>query len=113
MKLLVFTDIHSDISILERLKKEVKDKKVDLVICTGDFTFFGHGIEIMTKKLSELGADVLLIHGNHEYEDEVEALSKKYRNIHFMHKKVEKIGDFAFIGYGGGGFSVHDAGRLF
>lgn len=109
MKLLVFTDIHSNIHLLDAFKKEVKNKKIDLVICTGDYTFFGEGIEVMTKKIAELGTDVLLIHGNHEYEEEVEQLSKKYKNIHFIHKKIEKIGEYTFIGHGGGGFSLHDA----
>lgn len=109
MKILAFSDIHGDLSTLERFKKVVKQKKIDVVLCAGDFTFFENHIEIMMKKLSELGTEVLLIHGNHEYDEVVKILVKKYKNLHFIHKKAKKIGDFIFIGYGGGGFSLKDS----
>lgn len=109
MRILAFSDVHGDISTLERFKKEIKLKKIDVVLCAGDFTFFENHVEIIIKKLSELGTDVLLIHGNHEYDEVVRILAKKYKNLHFIHKKAKKIGDFVFIGYGGGGFSLKDA----
>ena len=108
MKILAFSDVHGDLSTLEHIKKEVKDKKIDYVVCAGDFTFFEQHIEFLTKKLSQLGTEVILIHGNHEDSEVVEILSKKYKNVHFIHKKVKKAGNYAFIGYGGGGFSLND-----
>lgn len=109
MKILAFSDVHGDISTLERFKKEIKHKKIDLVLCAGDFTFFENHIEIMMKKLSELGTEVLLIHGNHEYDEVVKLLAKKYKNLHFIHKKAKRIDNYVFVGYGGGGFSLKDS----
>ncbi|HIH39910.1 TPA: hypothetical protein HA219_04295 [Candidatus Woesearchaeota archaeon] len=108
MKILAFADVHGDLSTLEHIKKEVKSKKINYVVCAGDYTFFEHHIEFLTKKLSQLGTEVILIHGNHEDSEIVEVLSRKYKNVHFIHKKIKKAGEYAFIGYGGGGFSLND-----
>ncbi len=121
MKILAFTDIHGHaknlgyvsasqtLKKLDHFKKTIKENDIDFAICCGDITYFGEEIEAIMKKIGDLGVDVLLIHGNHEEEDEVRLLSKKYDNIHFLHGKMEKIGNFVFIGYGGGGFSRRDS----
>lgn len=108
MKILAFTDVHGDLSTLEHLKKEVKAKKIDYVVCIGDYTFFEQHIEFLTKKLAQLGTQVILIHGNHEDNEVVEVLCKKYKNLHFIHKKIKKAGKYLFVGHGGGGFSLND-----
>jgi len=120
MRILAFTDIHggSDayyvsptetISRLNKFKKGLKEKNIDLIVCTGDFTLFGDYVEVLVKKIADLGVDVILIHGNHEDETDIKILTKRYENIHFIHKKKKKVGDYFFIGYGGGGFSVKDS----
>ena len=108
MKILAFADIHGDISAIEHFKKEVKEKKIDVVVCAGDYTFFENYIEHLTEKLSEIPCPVLLVHGNHEFDEVVEVLCKKYNNVHFIHKKAKKMGNYVFIGYGGGGFATID-----
>ncbi len=120
MKILAFTDIHGSVKdhgytsphemirYLDNLKHVIKSKKIGLVICTGDFTLFGDHIELFLKKIASLGTEVIIIHGNHEDELDVRILSKKYPNIDFLHKKMKRVGDYVFIGYGGGGFSRKD-----
>jgi hypothetical protein len=108
MRILAFTDVHGDLSTLERIKKIGKEEDVDLIVFAGDYTFFEDHIGLLTRKLSELGTNVLLIHGNHEYDETVYVLCKKYKNMHFMHNRAKKIGKYIFIGYGGGGFAQHD-----
>ncbi len=120
MKILAFTDIHGNakslgyVSIsqtlkrLEQFKKTIKKEHIDVAVCIGDFTFFNEHVELLLKKIADLGVDVLLVHGNHEDEMEVRILSKQYPSIHFMHKKMKKIGNYTFIGYGGDGFSRRD-----
>jgi len=120
MKILAFTDIHGSakhsgyisahdmIKSLDDFKKEIKREKIGLVVCTGDFTVFGDHMELFLKKIASLGAEVLLIHGNHEDELDVKILSKRYPNVEFLHKKMKRIGDYVFVGYGGGGFSKKD-----
>jgi len=119
MRILAFTDIHGGsksyyvsaletIKRLNRFKKEIKKKKIDLVVCTGDFTLYGNYPDVLIKKISELGVDVILIHGNHEDETEIRILTKRRESIKFIHKKKKRIGDYVFIGYGGGGFATKD-----
>jgi uncharacterized protein len=106
MRVLTFTDIHGSMSILKTLKK--KAKNVDLILCMGDFTVFEMDMERVLKKINALGKDVLLIHGNHEYSNEVARLCKKHKRITFLHKKTKVIGNCLFMGYGGGGFALKD-----
>ena len=106
MKILAFTDIHESKTKIENIIKEAKN--VDLLICCGDFTYFSHDIKGVLTTLNKLDKPILLIHGNHENEDEVAILCKKFKNIKFIHNKVYYLGNFAFFGHGGGGFSHKD-----
>jgi uncharacterized protein len=105
MKLLAFTDLHESQELLARLKLAVVREKVDIVVCAGDFTVFGHAMEKMLTELNSMGAPVVLIHGNHEDEEEVEALLPKFKNLHWAHQRVVDLQDIRFMGFGGGGFS--------
>lgn len=106
MKILAFVDMHGSLSALKKIKK--KAKNADLIICAGDFTIFGQGANYFLEKLNKLNKPVLMIHGNHEEEDELEMLCKKFRNINFLHARGYKEGEYFFLGYGGGGFSMRD-----
>ena len=106
MKILAFTDIHESKTKIASILKEAKN--VDLLVCCGDFTYFGHDTKGVLSALNKLDKPVILIHGNHENEDEVETLCNKFKNIKFIHNKVYYLGNFAFFGHGGGGFSHID-----
>ena len=103
MKLLAFTDLHTDGACLENIRK--KAKQADLLVCCGDFAIFTNGTSDVLEFLDSIGKKVLLIHGNHEDEKEVAALCKDKKNIVFMHKKAVSIDDIVFLGYGGEGFA--------
>jgi hypothetical protein len=106
MQILAFSDIHGNSRALDAIIK--KSKKVDLLVCCGDLTIFEHGITGMMNALNKLNKPVLLIHGNHETDDVVGGLCKKYKNLFFIHKKQYCVEDVCFIGFGGGGFSLRD-----
>ena len=108
MKLLAFTDIHEDARLLERIKTTAREERVDLIVCTGDFTIFGRSGKKMLAAIDNLGAPVILIHGNHEDEEEVATLVKSCKNITFAHMRAKDVGGYRFIGYGGGGFRTHE-----
>lgn len=108
MKIVAFTDIHSSITVLKKLKALMKKEKPDLVICCGDFTVFEQNIEHVIEKIAELHDNILLTHGNHESGNIVKKLCSKYKNITYMHKQSKKIGDATFVVYGGLGFSHED-----
>ena len=103
MKILAFTDVHSDQKTIKSLLERAK--KVDILICCGDFTFFGQDYKKIIKQFASCKKPVFIIHGNHEEGNDLNELNK-YENIHFVHKKIMKIKDNLYIfGFGGGGFS--------
>ncbi len=79
-----------------------------ILILSGDI---GVGKTISTlepffDKVSEQFADVLFIPGNHEYyygslvtmPAKLEALSRRYMNVHYMDRRMMKIGGIRFVG---------------
>jgi len=106
MKILAFVDLHGNIKKLRDLKK--KAKQADIIVCAGDLSIFGTEQDTIMAELDSIGKKVLLIHGNHESEEETKALCAIFDNLKFIHKKVYTFKDYCFIGWGGGGFSLVD-----
>lgn len=108
MRLLVFTDTHGSIKAEDRIIKKAKRNKPDLMLCCGDFTIFMHEPDRFLKRMNEIGIPLFLIHGNHEDEEDIEIIAKKYHNITFLHNKAIRHKDVIVMGYGGDGFSLKD-----
>ena len=108
MNILTFSDMHASAAALKSIEK--KAKGADIIVCAGDFTFFEQGMKQVLKKLNMIGKTVLLVHGNHETEKRARAACKGLKNLAFIHKAEYRKDGFIFIGYGGGGFSLRDAG---
>jgi uncharacterized protein len=106
MKILAFTDSHGSQKNLDAVKK--KAAEADIILCCGDFTVFGSDQKVILKEINKLGKKVLLIHGNHDDEDEAKEECKKLDNVEFLHKKFYEHDGILFCGYGGGGFAQKD-----
>jgi uncharacterized protein len=106
IKILFFSDLHGDMKALSNLKAKAKD--TDLVVCAGDFTVMERNVDDVMKNISGIGKHVLMLHGNHEDEDNIKELCNNYDNLTFLHKGVYHVGDYVFLGYGGDGFSTND-----
>lgn len=106
MKALAFVDLHGSKPALKRILS--MSKKADIIICAGDFTIFSHGQKEILEKLDKTGKPVLVIHGNHEEEDELKKECRNLENCHFIHDSKFRLGNHLFIGWGGGGFSYTD-----
>jgi len=104
--LLAFVDTHGDTDVLKRLKK--KAAKADLVLCAGDMTIFEHKMKSILREINGFNKPVLVIHGNHESEENLKEDCKKHNNLIFLHKKFFEKENIIFVGYGGGGFSLRD-----
>lgn len=110
MKFLVFTDIHEDKKSLQALLRRAVGQDIDFVVCTGDFSTFGRGMVHVLKEFNALGKKMYFIPGNHEEHSEL--LEKALPNFPYcinLHGKAQKIGEYIFLGYGGGGFAQEDA----
>ena len=108
MKILAFSDLHSDFGALKRLKKKAQKEKVDFIVVAGDLSMFENGFDVALYKLNTLNIPILLIHGNHETRQFAEAESRNFKNANFIHKKSIVKDDVLFLGWGGGGFATSD-----
>lgn len=109
MKLLVFTDTHSSTSAEKKVIEKAEKNKPEIILCCGDFTIFMNDPERFLRKISNLGVDTYIIHGNHEDEDDLQKICKRFSNVIFLHNKVVVHKNLLIMGYGGGGFSHHDS----
>jgi len=106
MKIYAFTDIHSNMKILNKVIEIATKKKVDFIVTPGDLTLFSEGLSKILKKLKG-NIPVIALHGNHEDENEMKKICHEL-GIIFLHKATFEINDYIFIGYGGDGFSRED-----
>ena len=104
MKMLAFVDVHGDLLAVKKLLEKAKKEKVDLLVCAGDMTFFGHSIEQLIKKF---GTEIplLIIPGNHETVEEIKIMSKHFKFVKDLHLGSILIGNCLFIGCGGSFFT--------
>lgn len=108
MKFLSFTDLHEDKEIMNELVKRAARDDIDFVICCGDISNFGTGLQYNLKKLNSLGKKVYLVPGNHEEGPEFAEIVAKFANLVNLDRNAKVVGDYVFLGYGGGGFSLQD-----
>jgi hypothetical protein len=98
MKFLAFSDIHCDSWAIKKIGE--KSREVDFLVCAGDISTFGKGMEQMCIELSKINKKILIIPGNSEKPEILSGLCDKY-NLTYIHKKIERIGNYNFIGIGG------------
>ena len=106
MKILTFVDIHGNKTAVERIVKLAE--KADILVCAGDLTYFGENLNKILKRLEKIKKPLLIIHGNHETEEQFKKAEKKFKFIKFIHNKLYTINNYSFFGYGGGGFKTED-----
>jgi hypothetical protein len=107
MKILAFTDVHAYLPSINKILIKAKKEKPDLMICAGDLTWFGNGLEIV-KKLN-IGVPLLMIPGNHEIPEEISFLAKRFPFVKNIHLQSFFLRNYLFLGCGGGGFTQHHA----
>lgn len=106
MKIYTFTDIHSNMKLLNKVIANARKKEVDFIVTQGDLSFFNQDLDKVLKKL-KCEIPVIAIPGNHEDEEEMRELCGKL-GIIYLHKATFEINDYVFIGYGNDGFGLED-----
>lgn len=107
MKIVAFADPHESLTALKEVEKKAKD--AELIVCAGDISIFEQELEAFLERINKIGKTVLLIHGNHEGEHITETLCQGLKNLVFIHKRLHRVGNYVFIGFGGGGFDPVDS----
>ena len=106
MKLFIFTDLHGNDKIFEKIKKKVKKEKPAAIICGGDITLFGAGTKNWLSKYESLKLPLFLVPGNspHESIEEVEVYSSRLKFVKNLHLKAISFNSILLIGCGGWSF---------
>jgi hypothetical protein len=96
MRVLLFSDIHSDLAALRRLASQ----QADWYICAGDLVSWARGLDACGDILQPWGARLLVLPGNHEDEAGVAAFCQKF-GFQAVHRRQMELGGrrFAFLGY--------------
>ncbi|MEA3330010.1 MAG: metallophosphoesterase [Nanoarchaeota archaeon] len=97
LTILAAGDIHGDEKLTERLAEKAVKENVDLVILTGDLTFFEKSTKNLIGPFERAGKKVLLIPGNHETNATANFLADVYpsaKNIHGYSVKIKGVGIF-------------------
>lgn len=95
MKLLVFSDIHSDARALERLMAI----DADYYFCAGDLVNFSRGLDAMGEILRKRADRVYVIPGNHESGQQIVDLCARF-GLHNFHGGRIEIDGFHVVGLG-------------
>jgi Icc-related predicted phosphoesterase len=100
MKLLLFSDLHTDTSAAKRIVELARG--ADVVIGAGDFANARRGISTCIEVLNEIRVPTVLVPGNNEsYEELVEACAK-WRSATILHGTGVNTAGLSFFGIGGG-----------
>ncbi len=100
MKLLVFSDLHSDYHTASKLI-EASDT-VDVVVGAGDFCIARRGLNEIIAALSVIKKPVVLVPGNSESMEELLEACRPWTNARVLHGSQTTIDGIIFFGIGGG-----------
>ncbi len=121
MKLLLFSDLHTDTSAAMRIVNLAHE--VDVVLGAGDFANLRRGLSTCIEILKQIEKPTILVPGNNESFDELLHACSGWASAHVLHGKGIESSGIPFFGIGGGipitpfgswsfDFSENDAARL-
>ena len=100
MKLLLFSDLHSDFRMASKLVELSSD--VDVVVGAGDFCNVRRGLEEVIRPLSKIQKPTVLVPGNSESDKELGDACRSWKNSNVLHGRQVTIDGITFYGIGGG-----------
>ena len=99
MKILLFSDSHSNITVLEKLKHHLEINNYDLAICAGDFTNSWQNdleyVQNLIKAFREKKITFFAVPGNNDKQDVYDLLVKNEINLHLQ---MRRFRSYEFFG---------------
>src|ERR1039457_698795 len=95
MRLLIFSDIHSDATALAKLM----ETEADYYFAAGDLVNWARGFEKIGPVLQRRGDRMYVIPGNHESESDIARFCERY-GFHNFHGKTMRAGGYTIGGLG-------------
>lgn len=106
-KILAVGDVHGDERFIKNLAEKAEREKVDLVILTGDLTFFEESTKNIVGPFVKAKKQVLLIPGNHESVATVDFLAELYPDTKNIHGDSFIKYNLGIFGAGGANIGIH------
>lgn len=100
MKILAFSDLHTDVRACQRLVQVAHTNQVQVAVGAGDFATMRRGLQPVIDVLAELPCPVVLVPGNGESVDELRAACQKYAHVHVLHGSSVEVESQIFFGLG-------------
>jgi Icc-related predicted phosphoesterase len=100
MKLLLFSDLHTDIAAARHLCKLARG--VDLLVGAGDFGNIRRNVRGCIDVLKTAGKPAVLVAGNNESTEELAEACRDWADAYVLHGTGVTITGVAFFGIGGG-----------
>lgn len=100
MKLLLFSDLHTDVSAAMRLVELAR--AADVVVGAGDFANVRRGISICIEVLQAIRIPSVLVAGNNESFEELSAACATWPKATVLHGTSTEVAGLVFFGIGGG-----------
>ncbi|MEJ2730686.1 MAG: metallophosphoesterase [Deltaproteobacteria bacterium] len=100
MKLLLFSDLHSDFTGASRLAE--LSRKADVVIGAGDFCVARRGLDDIIAALSVIKKPSVLVAGNAESHEELAEACRSWPTAQVLHGSQTTLDDVTYYGIGGG-----------
>lgn len=99
MRLLLFSDLHCDTRVAERLVE--MSEQVDVVVGAGDFATMRRGLQPMIDVLRAILRPSVVVAGNSESFDELSDVCRQWDSAHVLHGTSVTIAGQTFFGLGG------------
>jgi Icc-related predicted phosphoesterase len=95
VKLLIFSDVHSDLKALERLVHI----EADYYFAAGDLVSWARGLERCGEILKQRRDRVYVLPGNHESAEQIAAFCTEY-GFHDFHEQTLRVENYHVAGLG-------------
>ena len=100
MKLLAFSDLHTDLGQAKALVD--RSGEVDVVVGVGDFASVHSGLEETIDALRQIEVPTVVVPGNNETEDALRRACEDWEQAVVLHGQAAEIQGVSFFGLGAG-----------
>jgi Icc-related predicted phosphoesterase len=104
MKMLVYSDIHSSDGAVDLLRADTDKYSPDILLLLGDITHFGP-VSFAERFIRSISTRSLAVPGNCDPPDVLELLEDSGISLH---GKIENVGGYDFVGFGGSNLTPFD-----
>lgn len=99
MKIFACSDLHQDVAVTKQLLSA--SAGADVIVVAGDFSTKRIGAADILDVLAESAVPVIVVHGNHDWPDEIAAICNRSAALHYLHGTTVNIRGRTFFGLGG------------